>query len=253
MFSGCRRRREPDALARADGRVLAGADAVAGRAMQVVRRRCEWLRARRRLRHGRPQAAARRRAGRRSRRRRHPRDRDQPGRPHQRPDRAERPVAAARAPQSARALRPCLVRRAIRRSARHRHAARRSDRDTGALRHLRRGPRADAAALRRIREDEHRPSRSGRWRHGRHQDRPRASRTHDSGASAFRAPESGHRSRRGARHDSHDERGVAGCRSPGRGRQLIRLRRHKCARAAGGRSYGRPKGLHYSCQQGRQS
>ena len=71
-----------------------------------------------------------------------PRLGDQPGRPLERADRAERPGAAGgRCARRWRRARLAAGRRQLRRGARHRHVARRSDRGRGARRGLRRGPR----------------------------------------------------------------------------------------------------------------
>ena len=62
MPDGARGRREHDADAGDHGELLQSAHAVAGRPLQDVRRRGQRIRARRRLRHGGPEAPARRRS-----------------------------------------------------------------------------------------------------------------------------------------------------------------------------------------------
>ncbi len=91
--------------------------------------------------------------------------RRQPGRPQQRPHRAERAVAGGGDPRGAGATPASRRRRRLRRGARHRHVARRSDRGRRRSRAvLGAGRRRGSSADDRLGEDEHRPSRGRRGR-----------------------------------------------------------------------------------------
>ena len=103
-----------------------------GRPMQGVRPRGRRLRPERRLRRRRAEAPVGRAGRRRPRARRDPRIRREAGRPAERPDRAERPRAGGRDARGAGVGARRAGRGRLRRGARHRHVARRSDRVRGA-------------------------------------------------------------------------------------------------------------------------
>ena len=139
VLAGAGRRRDADVDADAADRVRPPARAVAGRPLQVVRRRRRRHRVLRRRRPARARAALRRPPQRPPGAGRDPRHRGQPGRRVERADRAQRAVAGARDPPGA-GRRGALARgRRRRRGARHRHGPGRPDRGPGADRDLRRG------------------------------------------------------------------------------------------------------------------
>ena len=100
---------------------------VAGWPLQGVRRFRRWLRAGRRLRPGRPEAAPRRPGRRRPHPGGGPRHGGQPRRPQQRAVRAERPCPRSRAPRGSAGRRLVPARHQLHRSAWDRHAAGRSN------------------------------------------------------------------------------------------------------------------------------
>ncbi len=206
------------------------------------RRQVPYLR-RSRQRHGvgRGRRGAGAQAARRGPRRRRPdprRDRGQrhqPGRRHQRHHGAERARAAAVADRRVCALRHRSGRHPVRRGARHRYLARRSDRDARADRRVSSPYRAPRLLRDRIGQDQCRPH-----RHGGRRDRRREGADGDAASAAarlaeLRGAESPYRFRdesvlrqyRGAAVDARARRRAS------RGGQFVRLQRHQCPPGAG--------------------
>ena len=168
VLAGARRRRDRDGHAVPVRRVRAPARALAGRALQGLRRGRRRRGLGRRRRRARARAPLRRRAQRPPRARRDPRQRRQPGRRQQRHHRAQRALAGARDPPGAGQRGRQDDRRRRRRGPRHGHRARRPDRGAGAAGHLRPGPRRPAQA--RLDQVQHRPFAGRGGRRGRDQD-----------------------------------------------------------------------------------
>ncbi|KGS36186.1 polyketide synthase PksL domain protein [Burkholderia pseudomallei MSHR5492] len=239
--SRARRRRDRLSDARIVCRDVRGGHAVARGALQDLRRRGRRLRAGRGRGRARAEAARRRRARSRSDPRRDRRLGPEPGRPHERHHRAERQqpdrVAARRLPPAP----DRSGRHRLRRGARHRHEARRSDRADRAVRGVRRLHRPARVLRARLGEDQHRAYVGGgrRREHPQSAAVPRASRA---GADAeLREPEPPFRFRRFAVLREHRPARVGRRRrrAAPRGRQLVRLQRHQRARRDRGVPPGR--------------
>ena len=185
--------REPDPFAA--GHDQGGARRNAGERwpLQDVRRGRGRVRARRGLRPGRSQAPLRRAGRRRPRARPDPRHRGQSGWPERRAHRPERRRPAGPDPAGADRRRGRPARGGVRRGARHRHRAGRSDRGQRARRGPGRRPVLGSEAAARLGEDEHRPPRGGGGDRRADQDHPRAPARGDPGAPAPADAEPAHR------------------------------------------------------------
>ena len=235
---GARGRRLGHAAAEARVPPSGGRDHVARRPLPTVRRG----RRRHRLQQWRRDrgAEAAERCGR---RRRHDLRRDQ-GRRHEQRRRGEGQLHGAERRRTCRGHRAgpgsCRDRSGddlLRRGARHRHAARRSDRDRRADAGVSRRRSVGKRLLRdRLGQEQHRPSRRGRRRRRAHQDGARAAPQGDSPEPPFHRAEPEARSRRltvPRRHLVGTVAVTAGLAAPRR-RQLVRRRRHECPRGARG-------------------
>ena len=223
--SRARRRGSHDPVGPALGVPRARRNARAGRAVQGVRRQRQRVRARRGLRHPRPEAASRSRGRRRPDLGRHPGIGGQPGRGEPGTDRAERGVAGTGHRGRARAGGGPGLGGGLSGSARHRHGSRRPHRNTRRGGGLRQGKRDGPTVADRFGEDQRRaPGTGGRGRRP-HQDPARHAAGSDSETPALPNPEPGDGLGPAAAPGHRGTDGVAGpCgSSPAGGGERIRM------------------------------
>ena len=163
---------------------LQGPDALAGRALQDLRRLRGRLRAGRGLRCRGPQAARRRAGGRRPHPRGRARHRDQPGRAQRRPHRPQRRGPGGCGPAGARGCGTDPRSGELRRGAWDRHLAGRPHRGAGPRRLAWQSPQPRPAAAPRRGEGQHRSPRGGGRHRGRDQAGARPAASRDSAPAA---------------------------------------------------------------------